>query len=154
MVTIEELTSILERRFDWYSARVTLREALKAASLAEKQSYDPAEIDAIAGALPGLATRIDGVVSQLRGMQAGGDGAAAPAAGDGAAEAPSEPRDEAAAEEPAAEAAAEEPAGEEAAAGAQVEASVAEEDAGEDEGSEDEGGAQGGGRSRRGRRRK
>lgn len=66
MVTYDELTSILERRFDWYSARVTLREALKAASLPEKKSYDPADIEAIASALPGMTTRVEGVVAALR----------------------------------------------------------------------------------------
>lgn len=141
MVSFEEITSTLEDRFDWYSARTTLRQALKAASLTEKQSYDPQEVEAIAAVLPSLGTRVEGVVAQLRGLS--GDGAKAAPKKAAAAKEPDPP----AAEAPA-EAAAEAPA--EAAAEAAAEA----DSEADPEESADEGGDEGDTKARRGRRKK
>lgn len=78
MVSHEDITRALEQRFDYYSARYILREALKSATLSEKPSYDEQEVAALATALSGMETRVEGVVARLRSLSAGAPAAPAP----------------------------------------------------------------------------
>ncbi|MBM4387218.1 MAG: hypothetical protein FJ088_05730 [Deltaproteobacteria bacterium] len=72
MASQELLLAILETRYDYFSARVILKEALQAANLTEKKSYDPEEIGSLSDALGKIGDRIDGVVAKLKELQSGG----------------------------------------------------------------------------------
>lgn len=89
--TRKEVVSILEARFDYQSARSILVDALKLAGVESKDSFDDAELTALAGALAQLATATEGVAERL---------AAAPEPEPPAAKAPA-PEPPPAAEEPA-----------------------------------------------------
>lgn len=69
MATHELLLAILETRYDYYSARVILNEALQAANLTEKKSYAPEEIGSLSDALGRIGDRIDGVIAKLKELQ-------------------------------------------------------------------------------------
>jgi hypothetical protein len=65
MLTHKRLVEVLESRFDYYSARVMAKEALAAAGLSEKPSYDGADIAKVAEALSALADRTERVTARL-----------------------------------------------------------------------------------------
>lgn len=95
MVSLEQITAAVEKRYDYFSARVIVREALRAASLGEKTSYDAGELNALVEVLPTVGERLDDVINTLQALT-GGDG-----------KAPAEAAVEAAAKEVTAEPAAE-----------------------------------------------
>ena len=106
MIGHEKVLAAVGMRFDHYSARVVLGEALRKVGIAQKEAYSADEVRAISGALKGLA-RTEELVSTLNAF-ADADAAPAPQP-----ETPLEPAFEAPAEPPAeapAEAAPEAPA--------------------------------------------
>jgi len=106
MIGHDKVLAAVGMRFDHYSARVVLGEALRKVGIAQKEAYSADEVRAISGALKGLA-RTEELVSTLNAF-ADADAAPAPQP-----ETPLEPAFEAPAEPPAeapAEAASEAPA--------------------------------------------
>ncbi len=102
MITREAIMSVLETRFDYYSARVLFKEAASKIGLGEKDALDPDKVRALAEAFVMLSPKSEGVVNALNNLAGGkGDGKAEPKAE------PKAEKVEAKAEEPEAEAPAE-----------------------------------------------
>lgn len=66
MISHEKILGILEGRYDYYSARVVLRDALETARLEEKKSYLPEEVVKIADAISKVGDRVEVVIQRLR----------------------------------------------------------------------------------------
>jgi hypothetical protein len=79
MLTHAHLIASLERRFDYYSARVIAREVLSAVGLREKDTYSDAEHKLVIEALGRRGDRVTEVVGFL-GTPGGSTAAAAPVA--------------------------------------------------------------------------
>ena len=94
MIGHDKVLAAVGMRFDHYSARVVLGEALRKVGIAQKEAYSADEVRAISGALKGLA-RTEELVSTLNAF-ADADAAPAPQP-----ETPLEPAFEASAEPPA-----------------------------------------------------
>jgi hypothetical protein len=68
MVSKSGVLEAFEIRFDHLSARVVLAEALAAAGLADQARFEPADVDALVGALSAMELdRVDGVIAALKG---------------------------------------------------------------------------------------
>jgi len=65
-LTNDGLITAFERRFDFVSARVMVKEALAAAGLGQKDGYEASDIDALIAALPKVADRTESVTEALR----------------------------------------------------------------------------------------
>ena len=65
MVAKTSIVAALERRYDYVSARIVLREALQAASLDDKDEYDATEIQSFAEGLKQVGDRLDGVLKLI-----------------------------------------------------------------------------------------
>ena len=71
MVSKSGVLEAFETRFDHLSARVVLAEVLAAAGLANQARFEPADIDALVGALAAMGLdRVDGVIAALTGAEA------------------------------------------------------------------------------------
>ena len=67
MVVHDKLLAVFETRFDYYSARAVLGDALRKAGVAEAKSYGPDQLKAIAAAVAGVA-KADVLAATLAGM--------------------------------------------------------------------------------------
>ena len=78
----DELIAALRGRYDYYSAESMFGVARERASLADKATYDAAEVRALRGVLAAINDRLGGVLAHLDAMLAGAGPAAssAPAA--------------------------------------------------------------------------
>lgn len=65
-VTHDRLVEILRSRYDHYSARAVLAEALEKQHIAVKGAYAPAEVEKIAETLAGRRDRTEQVAAYLR----------------------------------------------------------------------------------------
>jgi len=63
--THTDVLAIFETRFDYLSARNVLADALKVAGVEQKDSYEVADLEALLGALSGLATATEGLAERL-----------------------------------------------------------------------------------------
>jgi hypothetical protein len=70
MVSHNKILGAMEKRYDHQSARTMTREALAAAGMQEKSSYEPAEIEAFVEGLVKIGNRVETVAEQLRAMVA------------------------------------------------------------------------------------
>ncbi len=64
-VTHDRLVEILRSRYDHYSARAVLAEALEKEKIAVKPAYPPAEVEKVAQFLSGKRDRTEQVVAYL-----------------------------------------------------------------------------------------
>jgi len=102
MITREAVMSVLETRYDYYSARVLMKEACAKAGLGEKDGLDPDGVRALAEAFAAISPKSESVVAALAALAGGkGDGKSekAEAKAEANAEPATEPEAEAAAEE-------------------------------------------------------
>jgi hypothetical protein len=66
-LTHDELIALFEKRFDYYSARAMITEAMKDLGGRPKDTYTNADLEAIIGVLPTLqATRVEGLLEVLK----------------------------------------------------------------------------------------
>ena len=63
--THADVLAIFETRFDYLSARNVLADALKLSGVEPKDSYEVADLEAVIGALSGLATATEGLAERL-----------------------------------------------------------------------------------------
>ncbi|MCK6574680.1 hypothetical protein L6V77_26705 [Myxococcota bacterium] len=79
-LSAEAVTKILEARFDWYSARAILRQAVERSGAPAGGPFDAKALNGIADALPALATHVEATAAALRqAADAAGSKASAPA---------------------------------------------------------------------------
>ena len=76
MIAKSALLTALERRYDYYSARNILKEALVGAAVGDKDGYTPEEVGALTGVLKSIGDRLDEVIPFFEELSGG---AAAPA---------------------------------------------------------------------------
>jgi hypothetical protein len=77
-LSAEAVTKILEARFDWYSARAVLRQAVERIGAPAGGPFDAKALNGIADALPALATHVETTAAALR-LAADAAGSKAPA---------------------------------------------------------------------------
>jgi len=65
-LSAEAVTKILETRFDWYSARAVLRQAVERIGAPTGGPFDAKALNGIADALPALATHVEATAAALR----------------------------------------------------------------------------------------
>ena len=65
-LSADAVTRILEGRFDWYSARVTLKAAAERAGLSAAGPFDAKALEDLADAVALVATQTDAVAAALR----------------------------------------------------------------------------------------
>jgi hypothetical protein len=82
---VKQLQSVLEMRFDHYSARAVLAEALERTGLADKEQFETAELVRLAELLAGLRTRMEWVAAEVLRLSGEGEVPAKTAAATGAA---------------------------------------------------------------------
>ncbi len=79
MPTQEAILAVLGARYDHFSARAVFGDAVAVAGIERKATYDAAETEKIAGALPLVGDRVDQVVEGLKNLSANdAQGKAAP----------------------------------------------------------------------------
>jgi len=77
MSTREAIMSVLETRYDYYSARVLMKEACAKAGLGDKGDLDPNGVRALAEAFAAISPKSENVVAALNAIAVGkGDGKA------------------------------------------------------------------------------
>lgn len=80
MIPHDKILAVMERRFDHYSARVVLAEAMKAAGLSEQEKlFIPDQVRSLATALASVGSRVDAVVAALNDLANSEEAIATPA---------------------------------------------------------------------------
>ena len=73
MSSYNEVLSVLEKRYDHYSARVVLGQAAeKAGFAADKKGFEPDELKELAAAIASIGTHVEAVVAALNELAEGG----------------------------------------------------------------------------------
>ena len=65
------IVNALESRYDYYSARNVMKDALRIAGLEEQDNYSDAEVGAFIEALAEVGDRVEGVLSRLQAHSGG-----------------------------------------------------------------------------------
>lgn len=69
-LTREQVTQILERRYDYVSARVVFNHAVERTGLGADGPFDGEALEALANAVLAIGDRVDGIASALRAVAA------------------------------------------------------------------------------------